>query len=286
VGALLGLVAGLGLLLIWRSGPRTPQHRSRRGPGWADRRRDTLRQAGIDGVGPLQFVGAQLLCATLAFVLVLAITRTVTVAGCFAIFGFGAPALAVHRLRRRRQTLLRELWPEAIDNLASAVRAGMSLPEGLAALAVRGPAELRPPFGRFGAAYRASGRFSGCLDALKDDLADPVGDRVCETMRVAREVGGSDVGTVLRALSELLRLDARTRAELETRQGWVINAARLAVAAPWVVLLLLGSQSQTLDAYDSPGGTLLLAIGAAVCLVAYRLMLRIGRLPEEQRVLR
>jgi tight adherence protein B len=286
VGALLGLVAGLGLLLIWRSGSRAPQHRSRRGPGWADRRRDTLRQAGIDGVGPLQFVGAQLLCATLAFVLVLAITRTVTVAGCFAIFGFGAPALAVHRLRRRRQTLLRELWPEAIDNLASAVRAGMSLPEGLAALAVRGPAELRPPFGRFGAAYRASGRFSDCLDALKDDLADPVGDRVCETMRVAREVGGSDVGTVLRALSELLRLDARTRAELETRQGWVINAARLAVAAPWVVLLLLGSQSQTLDAYDSPGGTLLLAIGAAVCLVAYRLMLRIGRLPEEQRVLR
>jgi tight adherence protein B len=286
VGALLGLVAGLGLLLIWRSGPRAPQHRSRRGPGWADRRRDTLRQAGIDGVGPLQFVGAQLLCSTLAFVLVLAITRTVTVAGCFAIFGFGAPALAVHRLRRRRQTLLRELWPEAIDNLASAVRAGMSLPEGLAALAVRGPAELRPPFGRFGAAYRASGRFSDCLDALKDDLADPVGDRVCETMRVAREVGGSDVGTVLRALSELLRLDARTRAELETRQGWVINAARLAVAAPWVVLLLLGSQSQTLDAYDSPGGTLLLAIGAAVCLVAYRLMLRIGRLPEEQRVLR
>jgi tight adherence protein B len=286
VGALLGLVAGLGLLLIWRSGPRAPQHRSRRGPGWADRRRDTLRQAGIDGVGPLQFVGAQLLCSTLAFVLVLAITRTVTVAGCFAIFGFGASALGVHRLRRRRQTLLRELWPEAIDNLASAVRAGMSLPEGLAALAVRGPAELRPPFGRFGAAYRASGRFSDCLDALKDDLADPVGDRVCETMRVAREVGGSDVGTVLRALSELLRLDARTRAELETRQGWVINAARLAVAAPWVVLLLLGSQSQTLDAYDSPGGTLLLAIGAAVCLVAYRLMLRIGRLPEEQRVLR
>lgn len=286
MGALLGLVAGLGLLLIWRSGPRALQHRPRRGPRWADRRRETLRQAGIDGVGAAQFVGVQLLCAALAFVLVLASTRTVTVAGCFAIFGFGAPALTVHRLRRRRQTLLRELWPEAIDNLASAVRAGMSLPEGLAALAVRGPAELRLPFNRFGAAYRASGRFNECLDALKDELADPVGDRVCETMRVAREVGGSDVGTVLRALSELLRLDARTRAELETRQGWVINAARLAVAAPWVVLLLLGAQSETLDAYDSPGGTLLLAMGAAVCVVAYRLMLRIGRLPEERRVLR
>jgi tight adherence protein B len=112
-----------------------------------------------------------------------------------------------------------------------------------------------------------------------------VGDRVCETVRVAREVGGSDLGTVLRTLSELLRSDARTRAELETRQGWIVNAARLAVAAPWLVLLLLGTQSQTLRAYDSAGGTVVLAIGAGVCAVAYRIMLQIGRLPEDRRVL-
>ena len=285
MGALLGLTAGLGLLLIWRSGPRTPQ-RVRTRPSWTTRRRELLRQAGVEGVGPVQLVGAQALCAVLAFVLVAAITRTVAVAGFFAIFGALLPVVVVRRLRHRRQTALRELWPEAIDHLASAVRAGMSLPEGLAALAVRGPSELRPPFARFAAAYRASGRFNDCLDALKGDLADPVGDRVCETVRVAREVGGSDLGTVLRTLSELLRADARTRAELETRQGWIVNAARLAVAAPWAVLLLLGTQSETLTAYDSAGGTLLLAIGAAVCVVAYRFMLRIGRLPEERRVLR
>jgi tight adherence protein B len=285
VGALLGLTTGLGLLLIWRSGPRSPRRRVD-AAGWTSRRREMLRQAGVDGVGPNQLLGAQVLCALLAFVLVLALTKTSTVAACFAIFGLFLPVVIVRRLQRRRQCALRELWPEAIDHLASAVRAGMSLPEGLSALAVRGPAELRPPFARFAAAYRATGRFNDCLDALKDDLADPVGDRVCETVRVAREVGGSDLGTVLRTLSELLRADARTRAELETRQGWVVNAARLAVAAPWAVLLLLGTQSQTLQAYDSPGGTLLLAIGAAVCVIAYRVMLHIGRLPEDQRVLR
>jgi len=285
MGALLGLTAGLGLLLIWRSGPRAPR-RTASAPTWSTRRRDLLRQAGVDGVGPNQLLGAQVLCAVFAFVVVSAITRTVAVAGCFAVFGCFLPIGIVRRMRRRRQGALRELWPEAIDHLASAVRAGLSLPEGISALAVRGPAELRPAFAKFAAAYRATGRFNDCLDALKDDLADPVGDRVCETMRVAREVGGSDLGTVLRTLSELLRADARTRAELETRQGWVINAARLAVAAPWVVLLLLGTQSETLTAYDSAGGTLLLATGAAVCLVAYRVMLRIGRLPEEQRVLR
>ena len=285
MGALLGLVLGVGLLLIWRSGPRAPARR----PGsvsWTARRRELLRQAGVDGVGPGQLLAVQLLCAGLAFVVVVALTKTLAVAACFGVFGLFLPEVVVRRMRRRRQGLLREVWPEAIDNLASAVRAGMSLPEGLAALAVRGPTELRAPFGRFGAAYRATGRFGACLDALKDDLADPIGDRVCETMRVAREVGGSDLGTVLRTLSDLLRADARTRAELETRQGWVINAARLAVAAPWAVLLLLGTQSATLQAYDSPGGTLLLAIGGAVCVLAYRIMLHIGRLPEEQRVLR
>src|SRR5581483_7320952 len=112
--------------------------------------------------------------------------RTISVAVCFGAFGVFLPVVIVRRMRRRRQGALREVWPEAIDNLASAVRAGMSLPEGLSALAVRGPAELRSPFARFAQSYRASGRFNDCLDALKEDLADPVGDRVCETMRVAR----------------------------------------------------------------------------------------------------
>jgi tight adherence protein B len=286
MGALLGLIAGLGLLLIWRSGPRAPARRNPGVSGWTVRRRDMLRQAGVDGVGPGQLLAAQVLSGVVALVIVVVITKTITVAACFGVFGFFLPLVIVRRMRRRRQGTLRELWPEAIDNLASAVRAGMSLPEGLSALAVRGPVELRAPFGRFAAAYRATGRFGDCLDALKDDLADPVGDRVCETMRVAREVGGSDLGTVLRTLSELLRADARTRSELETRQGWVINAARLAVGAPWAVLLLLGTQSETLRAYDSAGGTLLLGIGAVVCVLAYRIMLHIGRLPEEQRVLR
>jgi len=286
VGALLGLMFGTGLLLIWRSGARAPRRRSRGAPGWASRRVDLLRQAGVDGIGSTQLLGAQVLCSLVVGVLVLALTSTLAVAASFAAFAFFGPIVVLRRMRRRRQVALRELWPEAVDNMASAVRAGMSLPEGLSALALRGPDSLRPQFARFSAAYRATGRFGECLDALKDDLADPVGDRVCETMRVAREVGGSDLGTVLRTLSELLRSDARTRSELETRQGWVVNAARLAVAAPWLVLLLLGTQSTTLRAYNSTGGVVLLAVGAAVCVVAYRIMLRIGKLPEEQRVLR
>jgi tight adherence protein B len=282
-GALLGLLLGIGLLLVWRSGARAPQPRgATRKPG---RGRQLLADAGLTGINTAQLLALQLGLGLVVLVVVLVTTATVTVSLVFALFGFFLPRVQVRRLAARRTADLREVWPEVVDNLASAVRAGLSLPEALSALSTRGPEVLRPPFARFAAEYRSSGRFSTCLDRLKDDLADPVGDRIVETLRVAREVGGSDLGRVLRTLGTFLREDARARAELETRQGWVVQAARLAVAAPWAVLLLLATQSTTLAAYDSALGTAILLIGGGICLVAYRLMLRIGRLPQDVRVL-
>jgi len=282
-GALLGLLLGVGLLLIWRSGPRAPQRRTGlRRPGG---RQQLVSAAGLTGINGAQLLALQIGLGVLVLVVVLLTTGTVTVSLVFASFGFAVPSVQVRRLAAKRTADLREVWPEVVDNLASAVRAGLSLPEALAALAARGPEVLRPPFARFAAEYRSTGRFSACLDRLKDELADPVGDRIVETLRVAREVGGTDLGRVLRTLSTFLREDARARAELETRQGWVVSAARLAVAAPWAVLLLLATQSTTLAAYDSPLGTAILLGGGVVCVVAYRVMLRIGRLPQDVRVL-
>ena len=91
--------------------------------------------------------------------------------------------------------------------------------------------------------------------------ADPVGDRVVESLRMARQVGGSDLGRLLRTLSAFLREDARTRAELETRQGWTVNAARLAVAAPWIVLGLLALRPEAVAAYNTTAGLVVLAVG-------------------------
>jgi tight adherence protein B len=133
--------------------------------------------------------------------------------------------------------------------------------------------------------YQVTGRFAESLDRLKDRLADPVGDRVVEGLRIAREVGGGELGRLLRSLSGYLRDDARTRSELESRQAWAVNGARLAVAAPWLVLLMLSFQREVISRYASPAGVVVLLVGGACCLVAYRLMMRIGRLPQERRIL-
>ena len=247
---------------------------------------DLLAQAGIEAVTPGGLVASCVGVGAVVLVLMYAVSRSPAIALAFALIASWGPVAVVRFRARQRRSELRDLWPEVVDNLASGVRAGLSLPEALTQVGVRGPVELRRPFARFGEDYRATGRFYDCLDRLKASLADPVGDRIVESLRMAREVGGSDLGRLLRTLSAFLREDARTRAELETRQGWTVNAARLAVAAPWIVLALLSLRPEAVRAYNSGTGLVVLALGGGLCLVAYRVMIRIGRLPEEERVLR
>lgn len=283
MGALVGLGVGLGALLIWSAfaTPRDPRPASAR-PGRLER---MLVEAGMGDVPPRSMV--LLCCASglLVCSVVVVVSRTPPLGVVVGALAAYLPIAVVSGRVRRRRREFAEVWPEAVDDLTSAVRAGMSLPDAVAALAVRGPEPLRPAFAAFALDYQVSGRFGDCLDRLKDRLADPVGDRVVEGLRVAREVGGGELGRLLRNLSAYLRDDLRTRSELEARQSWTVNGARLAVAAPWLVLLLMAFQTDVITRYRSTTGALVLAVGAAACVFAYRLMMRIGRLPTEGRIL-
>lgn len=281
MGALIGLGFGAGLVLIWSAYllPRVPR------ADRSSRLQQLLARAGISSVSPSSFLVLCLTLGSVAAVAIQVVSGTLPVAIAFGTLAAYAPVVIVAGRARRRQREFAQVWPEAVDNLTSAVRAGMSLPDALAALGSRGPEPLREAFDRFALDYQVTGRFGESLDALKDRLADPVGDRVIEGLRVAREVGGGELGRLLRNLSGYLRDDERTRSEMEARQAWTVNGARLAVAAPWLVLLMLCFQPEVIRRYASPAGVLILVIGAIACVSAYWLMLRLGRLPTERRIL-
>jgi tight adherence protein B len=286
VGVVVGLVLGAGLFCIWWSFWAAPPPRPRTSSGWSSRVQDLLVQAGAPTVTPSALIGASVATALLVGAGASALTRAPAVAACFAAIAGAGPSALVRARARRRRTALRDVWPEVVDHLASGVRAGLSLPEAVSQLGERGPVEVRDAFRTFAEDYRATGRFGPCLDALKDRLADPVADRIVEALRITRDVGGTDLGRLLRTLSAFLREDARTRGELEARQSWTVNAARLAVAAPWIVLALLATRPEAAEAFNSFAGTVVLLAGAGCSIVAYQVMLRVGRLPDEARVLR
>lgn len=284
MGGLIGLLTGIGLVFIcWAVAE--PEWKLRRRGAKTRRLGDLLARAGISEISPKGLLGVCTASFLVVTVVMVAISEVIVVAVVFGLLAAMLPIAVLRGRATRRSREFATLWPDAVDNLASAVRAGLSLPEALQQLGERGPEGLREPFVMFARDYQSTGRFHESLDRLKIRLADPVGDRVVEALRIARDVGGGDLGRMLRALSGFLRDDARTRGELESRQSWTVNGARLAVAAPWIVLLLMSFQGEAVARFSTGAGLVILCGGAILCVVAYRLMMWMGRFPAERRIL-
>jgi tight adherence protein B len=283
VAVMVGLVLGIGLLLLLSQvlwpGNRTADSR----PTLADRAHERLAQAGLARIGIATIVVVSAILGLAAAAVVAVVVPVFAISGAAGILGFCLPTIIVLWRARAQRRAARVVWPDVVDHLVSAVRSGLALPESVVTLAHTGPAVTREAFASFERDYRASGNFSDGLDRLKDRLVDPVADRIIETLRMSREVGGSELTTVLRNLATYLRQDAAIRGEVEARQSWTVNAARLGVAAPWVVLLLLSTRPEAAHAYNSPSGITVILIGLVLSIVAYRVMLGLGRLPEERR---
>ncbi|WP_374311928.1 type II secretion system F family protein [Microbacterium sp.] len=277
-----GAVLAAGVLLVvspWLWPTRAQGVRASE-PGRLER---LLASAGLPRVAPVSVVIVAACCGVVAAAVAWLV---VPVPALSLIAGVAAASAPAVWLRARRSRLLRTrrgLWPDVCDLLIASVRAGMSLPDAVASLADSAPAELRPAFAGFARDIAASGHFDSSAQRLKVALSDPVADRIVETLRMARQVGGTELTPVLRALAGSVRADAALRAEVESRQSWVRGAAVLGVAAPWVILALLAMRPEGARAYGSPEGVVLVLVGAVVSFVAYRVMLRLGRLPEPRR---
>lgn len=281
---MLGALLGLGVLLVVSPLLWPARVESGRGRGAATSRiGDELALAGLAGVPIAVIVIVAALLALVAGAIAHAVFLVPVLTIVATVLGALLVPLLVHARATRRRAANRAVWPDVVDHLVSSVRAGMSLPDSLGALAVLGPSSTRAAFAAFDDEYRRTGNFGACLDRLKGTLADPVADRILETLRMAREVGGTDVTAVLRGLSGYLREDAALRAEVVARQSWIRNAARLGVAAPWLLLLVLASRPEAIAAYDSAAGAALIIAGVVVTIVAYQAMVALGRLPEERR---
>lgn len=285
LSVVLGLGMGAGLLLILQACTPKPPRTTKQQPAVPSRMRRLLDEAGHRRIPTATIGFAAAACALLTFTVVFLLTRAVPIALCFSVFSAGIPWVAVKWQVEKRRRTLSEVWPDVADHLRSAVRSGLSLPEALRSLSTAGPEPLREQFAEFARQWQAGVPLDDALQDLKDRLADPVGDRIVMALQVTRELGGSDLGRLLGTLSEVLRENSRTRSELEARQSWTVNGAKLAVVAPWVVVLLLSMQPEAAQSYRGASGMAVLGVGLVVSVICYRVMKRIGALPREERVL-
>ena len=276
-----GAVLAAGILLtsspwLWPSRPRV--RTASRG-----RLSRLTAEAGMGRLSPAAVLIISGFCGVLAAAVSIIVAPIPTVAVLAFVVAATAPIAWLRARRSRLFRARRALWPDVCDLLIASVRAGMSLPDAVSSLSSSAPAAIRMPFLAFARDLAASGHFDSSVLRLKDTLADPVADRIVETLRMARQVGGTELVPVLRSLAASVRADGMIRAEVDARQSWIRGAAVLGVIAPWVILGLLATRPEGARAYSSPEGVALILAGAALSFVAYRVMMKIGRLPDPRR---
>lgn len=260
---ILSLLIGVSLASLLDS-PARKMERNRSDRSW-------LTQTPKQIISAVALLGVGLILGT-------AIFGSYVIAAPFAFFLAATPSFKAGSNRRQIASAITQAWPDAIDHLSSAIRAGLNLSESLSAIGLRGPAPLRPVFIALGNDLASGTSLEKALVQFCVECNDPIADQLTETILIAHEVGGSEIGRLLRTFSQFLRLEIQTRDEIRVRQGWVVNGARIAAAAPWILLALLSLRKESVAAYQTSGGILTIVIGGVVSVVAYLWMRRLARL--------
>jgi len=229
-------------------------------------------------------VGFYTIAFFVGFFVATIVTGAVSIGIPVGIVSVGIPVAILARKKEAQKLALRTLWPEILDHLISGLHSGLSLAETIANLSKRGPAPTRSIFSLFEIRLRDGATFSTALEVIRSSFNESTADQVCEVLDFAQSTGGRDTALTLRTLSNFIRTDIALRNEITAKHSWVKNSAALAAVAPWVLLLLLASQPNTVAAYSSSSGFLVLLIGAGLTVLAYFWMSKVGTLKEIPRV--
>ncbi len=242
-----------------------------------------LNQAGV-GVTPLQFWGASIFVGVITFLLVWLLTSVVLIALAPAVVIAFIPRLYFAQQRRRLARERLEAWPEALRSIIASVSSSMSLHQALLALATSGPTQLRPVFARY-SSLSFTLDSATALEVIREELADPVSDRVIEDLLLAIEQGPAVVIDIMDDLARCTVEDLQVLDRVETAQLEQRLNARAVFVLPFLFLVLMTARpGPGRDFYSSAGGFAVIVLGTSLSLLGMYIVSQLGRLPEEPRV--
>ena len=254
-----------------------------RRPGPKPRRQEWLNQAGVP-VTPQQFWTTSTVAGAITFFFVMLLTALPVVAIGPAVGVALLPRFYFAQQRRRLARARLEAWPEALRSIIASVSSSMSLHQALVALATTGPTQLRPTFSRYAQlSYTLDSKTA--LEVIREELADPVSDRVMEDLLLAIEQGPSVVVDILRDLAASTVEDLQVLDRVETSHLEQKLTARAVFVLPFLFLLILTYRDGPgRDFYGTGVGVAVIVVGTAMSLVGMLIVNRLGRLPDEPRV--
>lgn len=247
------------------------------------RRQEWLNQAGL-GVTPLQFWASSILAGMVTFFFLWLLTSVALVALIPSVVVGLVPRFYFAQQRRRLARSRLEAWPEALRSIIASVSSSMSLHQALLALATSGPEQLRPVFARY-SSLSFTLDSATALEVIREELADPVSDRVIEDLLLAFEQGPAVVIDIMDDLSRSTVEDLQVLDRVETAQLEQRLNARAVFVLPFLFLIILTYRpGPGRDFYSSGAGIAVILIGTSLSLLGMFIVNRLALLPEEPRV--
>ena len=225
-----------------------------------------------------------LLVAALLFLLVSAMTSSIYIGSAFSALSGVATKQFLKQREAAKKNQLTNIWPEVIDHLVAGLYSGLSISEALSELALRGPEVTKEDFKKFNQEIRSGIEFNNAIENLREKFAHHGSDQIFEALLLSKTLGGGELLNTLRTLGSFQREDLMLNKEIAIKHGWIKNSAHISAAAPWVLLLMIGTQSGTAAAFSSPTGLAILLAGLLMTFLAYLWMARISKLPSTPRV--
>ncbi len=257
------------------AGARSPQTRTAR---W-------LNEAGL---GDARLRDFALACSTLclgAFLGTLALFGGVLPALLTALGVSGTPVALYRKRRHKRLQEAQEAWPRIIEEIRLLVaNSGKSIPAALFTAGARAPASLRFGFEAAEREWQLTTNFERAISVLKSTLAHPTGDTIAETLLGAYAVGGVDLESRLRDLSDDRVGDLTARKDARSKQAGARFARVFVLAVPVGMALMGLGIGRGRASYQTTTGQVLVAVGILVVIACWYWASSIMSLPAERRV--
>jgi tight adherence protein B len=198
-----------------------------------------------------------------------------------------AISLAIEALDIRvksRSKQLRDEWPTVIESLESAAQSSLSLLESIRDIAESSHLLVAKEFAAVCQMCDRGVTLDSALAQLKPKLALAMCDSTIETLRLVNDSGGYGFQAALRQQRLVIRDSNTVAQQIAVKQGWVLATAKVSVAAPWLIVILLASRGENAAAYAGAQGSLLLLLGLVASICSIRLITKIGKIDQQARV--
>ncbi len=292
VGALAAVLAGYGVFLLYTSfacGWNGLGFGTTSAANGRARRRRTVRErldhAGFHDVTAGELAGSMAVLAVIGGAVCYLLFDGIAAAAVGAAFAATLPVASFRGRRQRRREAAAEAWPRLLEELRLLTGSvGRSIPQALFDVGRRAPEPLRPAFAAAEREWLLTTDFDRTVRLLKQRLADPTADTVCETLVVAHDVGGGGLDRRLAELIEDRVLDLQGRKDAASKQSGVRFARSFVLIVPAGMALAGLSIGTGRAAYETASGQAAVVAGLLAVAICWFWSGRLMRVPVEPRV--